>query len=304
MRMLLLPNRDRLRYACSTNVERNAIDTRLFLKHLEQTHIKTDDPNAHCPNHTVIIKGDFTYKGSHGRPISSYLRNRIYDECGDGRVKRSDETKIDPALKFYYQVPLMMTSNKRLNEALANGTSCYGMYIKLKEGCSYKKENWGGYMVNTIQASKLQYMICKREKVSTGQQQYFKIKPEQCQVTAKLKDIVDIPIKDISIKQFSLNSNIATTCHKLQRKTLDNLVINSWNYRVENWVYVVLSCVSTLDGIVIYEKLDTNKKFGCNPVLLRWEKKMKNTIERKTFEQRGQLQEYIDEETQYCGETL
>ena len=32
--------------------------------------------------------------------------------------------------------------------------------------------------------------------------------------------------------------------------------------------------------------------------------KMKNTIERKTFEQRGQLQEYIDEETQYCGETL
>ena len=69
-------------------------------------------------------------------------------------------------------------------------------------------------------------------------------------------------------------------------------------------MYVVLSCVSTLDGIVINEKLDTNKKFGCNPVLFRWEKKMKNTIERKTFEQRGQLQEYIDEETQCCGETL
>ena len=207
----------------------------------------------------MIIKGDFTYKGSHGRPISSYLRNRIYDECGDGRVKRSDETKIDPALKFYYKVPLMMTSNKRLNEALATGTSCYGMYIKLKEGCSYKKGNWGRYMVNTIQASEIQYMICKREKVSTGQQQYFKIKPEQCQVTAKLKDIVDIPIIDISVQQFPMNSNIATTCHKLQGKTLDNLVINSWNYRVENWVYVVLSRVSTLNGIVINEKLDKNK---------------------------------------------
>ena len=114
-------------------------------------------------------------------------------------------------------------------------------------------------MVNTIQASEIQYMICKREKVSTGQQQYFKIKPEQCQVTAKLKDIVDIPIIDISVQQFPMNSNIATTCHKLQGKTLDNLVINSWNYRVENWVYVVLSRVSTLNGIVINEKLDKNK---------------------------------------------
>ena len=69
-------------------------------------------------------------------------------------------------------------------------------------------------------------------------------------------------------------------------------------------MYVVLSRVSTLNGIVINKKLDKDKKFGCNPDLLRWEKKIKNTIERKTFEQRGQLQEYIDEETQYCGETL
>ena len=102
----------------------------------------------------------------------------------------------------------MMTSNKRLDEALANGTSCHGMYIKLREGCSYKKENWGGYMVNTIQTSEIQYMICKREKVSDGQQQYFKIKPDKCQVTAKLKDIVDIPIKDISVKQFPLNQTL------------------------------------------------------------------------------------------------
>ena len=127
-----------------------------------------------------------------------------------------------------------MTSNKRINESLANGTSCYGMYLKLKDGCHFKKENWDGYMVNTIFASEVDYIICKREKTPPGKLPYFMVKTEKNQVTATLKDIVDIPIKDIAVTQLPLNSNIATTCHKLQGKTLDNLVVNSWNYTVEN----------------------------------------------------------------------
>ena len=69
-----------------------------------------------------------------------------------------------------------------------------------------------------------------------------------------------------------MNSNIATTCHKLQGKTLENLVINSWNYTTPNWVYVVLSRVTTLRGIVLNKKLDKNRKFVCDPQLLRCEK--------------------------------
>ena len=101
-----------------------------------------------------------------------------------------------------------------------------------------------------------------------------------------------------------MNSNIATTCHKLQGKTLDNLVINSWNYRLKNWVYVVLSRVRTLNGLVLNQKLDKTKIFSCDPVLLRWEKRMKNTIERRTFQQHNELEQYLAEESKYCPETL
>ena len=69
-----------------------------------------------------------------------------------------------------------------------------------------------------------------------------------------------------------MNSNIATvtTCYKLQGKTLKDLVINNWNYRKANWVYVVLSRVKKLRGIVLNKKLDKIQKFTCDPQLLRW----------------------------------
>ena len=73
----------------------------------------------------------------------------------------------------------MMTSNKkRIKEELANGTCCYGEYIKLKK-CQFTKENWNGYMVNTIQASQVQYIICRREKKIKNASQYFIVKPER-----------------------------------------------------------------------------------------------------------------------------
>ena len=154
----------------------------------------------------------------------------------------------------------MMNSNTRIKEGLANGTSCYGMYIQLKDGCGYKKENWNDYMVNTVCASDIEYIICRREnKKNVRHNEYFKVKPERSHVTATLKEFAcTIPIKGIAIEQLPMNSNIATTCHKLQGKTLENLVINSWNYTTPNWVYVVLSRVTTLREIVLNKKLDKN----------------------------------------------
>ena len=52
------------------------------------------------------------------------------------------------------------------------------------------------------------------------------------------------------------------------------------------------------------QKLDKTQKFTCDPQLLRWENKIKNIIERKTFEHRNQLDEYIKEELMYFPETL
>ena len=60
----------------------------------------------------------------------------------------------------------MMNSNDGIKEELTNGTPCLGQYIKLKHGCKYRKENWEGYMVNTIYANEIEFIICEKKKSS------------------------------------------------------------------------------------------------------------------------------------------
>ena len=57
----------------------------------------------------------------------------------------------------------------------------------------------------------------------------------------------------VKIIQFGVNSNKATTGHKLQGVSLNRMFVRSWEYGILNWVYVVLSRVKTL-GVFLYVK--------------------------------------------------
>ena len=75
----------------------------------------------------------------------------------------------------------MMNSNDQIEENLANGTSCWGLYVQLKKNETFTKEKWEGYMVNTVLASKVKYIVCIQEGKSNT---YFTVKPQssQCKV--------------------------------------------------------------------------------------------------------------------------
>ena len=73
----------------------------------------------------------------------------------------------------------MMNSNDRIDENLANRTPCIGLYIKLKRGVQLHKENWEGFMVNTVYAHEVKYMICRQEKEKDKDtDEYFKVEPK------------------------------------------------------------------------------------------------------------------------------
>ena len=100
--------------------------------------------------------------------------------------------------------------------------------------------------------------------------------------------------------QFGVIDNIAMTGHKLQGVSLDNLVVNSWNYSVPNWVYVVLSRVRKMVGLVLNTKLDPTKNYRPTQELTRWEQDIKDKVEKPIFEQRGNLDEYLEDEKLYA----
>ena len=296
-----LPESNKLHYACATNIERNAVTSAMFLKHLQATHTVSDDPSTECPNHTIIIKGTMREKRRKTGMISRNLRNMIYDTCGDADVENSEGKRAEPVLKFYHNVPLMMNSNDRIDEDLANGTPCIGLYLKLIQGAELQKENWEGFMVNTVYAHQVSYMICKRVKEKEEDpDEYFKVEPKSSAITVTCQSLGNLPIKGINMTQFGVIHNIATTGHKLQGVSLDDLVVNSWNYSCPNWVYVILSRVRTLAGLVFNVPLDENNDYTPKPELVRWEENIKNTVERPLFEQRGELEEYLEDERKYA----
>ncbi len=47
-------------------------------------------------------------------------------------------------------------------------------------------------------------------------------------------------LRPIKRTYLPINSNISTTGHKLQGSTLDTLVVNSWTFSIQHWIYVVL----------------------------------------------------------------
>ena len=102
----------------------------------------------------------------------------------------------------------------------------------------------------------------------------------------------------MKVTHIPINCNISTTGHKLQGRSLDHLIVNSWAYKCPHWVYVVLSRVISLKSLILNEKLDVHRNFEARKDLVRWEKSMKADIETKTFRIRGKsdLEEYMKEE--------
>ena len=78
-----------------------------------------------------------------------------------------------------------------------------------------------------------------------------------------------------------------------------NLLISSWNYRCANWVYVVLSRVKTLKGLVLCAELDGESFESIDEDLDRFEEKMRKT-ERQLFEQRDEVEAYLDDYETYA----
>ena len=78
-----------------------------------------------------------------------------------------------------------------------------------------------------------------------------------------------------------------------------NLLISSWNYRCANWVYVVLSRVKTLKGLVLCAELDGESFESIDEDLDRFEEKMRKT-ERRLFEQRDKVEAYLDDYETYA----
>ena len=123
------------------NAERNAYNNVVFFQHLKDTHPTADNIDTPPPIHTCIIKANMRYRSKTIDNMNKSMYNHILDHCGDSDITNGSGAFVDPALKFFHNIPLMMKNNERIDENLANGTPCWGLYVKLKRGYNFVQEN-------------------------------------------------------------------------------------------------------------------------------------------------------------------
>ena len=78
-------------------------------------------------------------------------------------------------------------------------------------------------------------------------------------VHVTLRDIMSkqTRLKGMVITQLPVNVNDVTTRNELQGMSKDKLIVVTWTF-MHNWIYVVLSCVQTLDGLCLLRPLPYN----------------------------------------------
>jgi len=280
-----LDNSD-ITYACATNADRNLISDNIFANVLKHKHPKENE-SFEIPNSTIIIKGNFEDLKS-GDPKSQIFHKLIHNKCGDDNVQSGNGQniiRVDPCLKLFYGCPLMVSTNDNKSIGAVKGTTAKFRGIKLKQNKEMKIEIWNGYKVFTVNSDDVMYILCEHTKKSPDD-------PPRCfqLPTKSFTSIIKFPVQNsqflkldkCKVIQFPVNNDLATTGHKLQGMTKKYLIMSSLNYSTSNWIYVVLSRVTTLNGLFLMHPLRAN--FNPQPTkLLREEWELQRTLEFDTL---------------------
>jgi hypothetical protein len=123
--------------------------------------------------------------------------------------------------------------------------------VRLKTGCSLHIEDYNGFKVLAAHISDLDCLYLMLE----NDQKIVELKPEVNSVDISVPSSISrTKIKGFKICQFAVNLSLATTGHKLQGMTKDVLILSEISL-VPNWLYVVLSRVTSLQGLFLLTPL-------------------------------------------------
>ncbi len=189
-----------------------------------------------------------------------------WQNCTESSCKYKHSTeRIDPVLKLYHKMPIMLSENFDVESGIANGTTGTLEKIVLKNDSTIQEILVDDIPVQSIFASqvvcifihiqKLNKTIKLTPKTFTGFSAKLPL-PHLLQSANKTTISVNMTAFQLPIIQ-----NNCTTGHKLQGDTLKALFVTSFTY-LKNWTYVVLSRVCTWDGLFLVEPLKSSQDFS------------------------------------------
>jgi hypothetical protein len=235
----------RIVYGCFSNKRRNEITDACFLQFVSKNSPRFESVEE-ASAETLLIKG---FVSRDYKDVGPDFHKLLWGMCGDNNISVNGNTKIDPCLKLIRGSPLMINSNTEKARKLCKGTTGYFVGVRWKEGCIPHIENYNGHKVFAANISDLECLVMKLDYTN----QIVEVRPEEFSVDMKLPGSASL-IKGFKMTQFAVNMSLATTGHKLQGMTMDLLILAEISL-MPNWLYVILSRVTTLKGLYLMQPL-------------------------------------------------
>ena len=270
-----MPDMASARYATYHNKNRVEINATIFREYLKQHHSNCEEGNI--PRNAVVIKANPVWARSE-LPLCFGHRKVLFEECSEAHTRNSYNKRCDPLLCLWFGCYLMGTANDDVRNGVANGTTSTFEKVRLKPGARLVPTRLYGYWVYSVDIMEVEYLLLRWQDCRF--QGTYKVFP------SRGKFSVSFPIVEfghrtrvsagIRFDYFPVVLNHATTGHKLQGKSLDQLVIAQWT-KVKNWAYVVCSRVRKFEGLFFTKPLP-KFDFRPSPEYLAMMNRLRNRI--------------------------
>ncbi|MFO0446272.1 MAG: AAA family ATPase, partial [bacterium] len=243
-------NETKLVYGCYTNKKRNQITDACFFK-----YVSCNSPSFHSSEDSssaiLIIKGIVTKQN---KDVGPEFHKLLWALCGDDNLTVGNSCKVDPCLKLIEGIPLMVNTNTGKENRIVKGIIGNFVGVIWKHQCNAHVENYHGYKVNCAYISDIEYIVLRLHV--DGRLVY--ISPEMFHPIIKFPGCNNMNVlKGYTIQQFPVNVSLAITGHKLQGMTVDILILSEIHL-TQNWLYVLLSRVTSLNGLYLMKPLKCN----------------------------------------------
>jgi len=230
----------------------------IFTNRLNELHSR--DTSTQIPEDTIVVKGRVRWSHNNCDLKEKTLRNFLkYATEENTRQKSNKSKRVDPMLKLYAGCQVMLVENKDVDKGHANGTTAQFLSLQLKQRVQPHRITIEGFWVYAVYADEVEFIRLQWTADSTFEGT-FTIKPQDIACVTKM-EIRDFGIHKsieayVHIWQFAMSINNATTGHKLQGKTVEELIVAEWApANIKNWIYVVLSRVKELKNLYLLQKL-------------------------------------------------
>ena len=212
---------------------------------------------------------DGTNSRSDFADMSSLTKDLVYACCSEAHMETIGSSKkmVLPMLKLYGGQPVMINDNIDVSKCIANGAEGIFRGIIFKSGIDYSDldiitiDGYRIYCAGTHQIEALS--IEMKDGLNPG---IIQLKPQDFTVRTQIPISFGADVTKhthraraaMKVNQFPLNIANCRTVHKLQGRTLDNLVMVDGT----SWPYVALSRVRVLKGMFLIKPLNEIKKPG------------------------------------------